>query len=725
MSWAQAAPVSLAPSPLPATPAPATDGAAEKRSRSSAKKSSSSHKDRKSSRKSSSSDKKKKESRDKKRSKHGKSSKERRRSSRDSKKDSRRESGSKRRRSSEKDRTSKRAKAVEATLLPPTPLLPQLAPPAASPTDLAIQSMAAVAPSPLPSAPVWAPSPAMSQPPVAAVSQPPAPAAAPADASAATPGAKKKKDRKPRWTSEQKLVRLQEQMAQEHLRASEAAARMNAKLARLQGRDAKREVARAAARERWLEAHPEATRDDLILPLKQRQSLAAGEMGAQSAPNAAPLVAPAFAPLAAPPAAPAFAPLAAPPAAPAFAPPAAPPAAPAFAPPAAPVPESPAPVPSARKKSSKKKKPAPSSSSSGPEFESDVETESESEESSSGSESSGSDSSGSDSSGSLDSDYSSDESTESDEPSPQIHVAPLAQPEPELKKKEKKKKTEETAPPPPVASGPSNALEAQQLRDTMGFVAAPAAVPAPALPAALEIFAFGFSGAASQAAPAPAAAAPAQAPPAALATDPVPAPAQAPASTPPQPANDEGVIPRRVYVGGMPYRMTENDVAEYWAYCGEIETMEMMTFPDTGRFKGIAFITFATEEGYRAALDCHGMDCHGQTLKVQPCKGVAKASKASAGGNKRRLAAKTPGYNVAYCCNMSFDATEKDVKALFETCGVSTVRLHTDKVTNQFRGMAHVHFRDEAGLDRAVAMDGTNFLGRELRVGYAQPKQKE
>lgn len=33
--------------------------------------------------------------------------------------------------------------------------------------------------------------------------------------------------------------------------------------------------------------------------------------------------------------------------------------------------------------------------------------------------------------------------------------------------------------------------------------------------------------------------------------------------------------------------------------------------------------------------------------------------------------------------------------------------------------------RDEAGLDRAVAMDGTNFLGRELRVGYAQPKQKE
>lgn len=31
---------------------------------------------------------------------------------------------------------------------------------------------------------------------------------------------------------------------------------------------------------------------------------------------------------------------------------------------------------------------------------------------------------------------------------------------------------------------------------------------------------------------------------------------------------------------------------EYWSYCGEIEDMDLMRFPDTNRFKGIAFITF-------------------------------------------------------------------------------------------------------------------------------------
>ena len=32
---------------------------------------------------------------------------------------------------------------------------------------------------------------------------------------------------------------------------------------------------------------------------------------------------------------------------------------------------------------------------------------------------------------------------------------------------------------------------------------------------------------------------------------------------------------------------------DYWSYCGEIEDLDLMVFPDTGRFKGIAFITFA------------------------------------------------------------------------------------------------------------------------------------
>lgn len=52
---------------------------------------------------------------------------------------------------------------------------------------------------------------------------------------------------------------------------------------------------------------------------------------------------------------------------------------------------------------------------------------------------------------------------------------------------------------------------------------------------------------------------------------------------------------------------------------------------------------------------------------------------------------------------------------------VERVRMHMDKATGEFRGFAHVHFGSEDGLDAAVQLDGTDFMGRELRVTYAKP----
>lgn len=49
---------------------------------------------------------------------------------------------------------------------------------------------------------------------------------------------------------------------------------------------------------------------------------------------------------------------------------------------------------------------------------------------------------------------------------------------------------------------------------------------------------------------------------------------------------------KRIYVGGMPYTIEESDVHDYFAECGVIENIDFMTFPDTGRFRGIAIITF-------------------------------------------------------------------------------------------------------------------------------------
>lgn len=72
----------------------------------------------------------------------------------------------------------------------------------------------------------------------------------------------------------------------------------------------------------------------------------------------------------------------------------------------------------------------------------------------------------------------------------------------------------------------------------------------------------------------------------------------------------------RIFAGGMPFSYEEDAVREYWSFCGPIEDLSLVRFPDTGRFKGMAFITYATEEGFEAALACDGSDLDGKTLRV-------------------------------------------------------------------------------------------------------------
>lgn len=55
-------------------------------------------------------------------------------------------------------------------------------------------------------------------------------------------------------------------------------------------------------------------------------------------------------------------------------------------------------------------------------------------------------------------------------------------------------------------------------------------------------------------------------------------------------------MPHLLFLAGFLCRLAsvqEDEVRDYWSYCGEIEDLDLMRFPDTGRFKGIAFVTFA------------------------------------------------------------------------------------------------------------------------------------
>lgn len=78
-----------------------------------------------------------------------------------------------------------------------------------------------------------------------------------------------------------------------------------------------------------------------------------------------------------------------------------------------------------------------------------------------------------------------------------------------------------------------------------------------------------------------------------------------------------------------------------------------------------------------------------------------------------------------YIGNLSFQATEDDLKEVFAEYGtVSRVSLPTDRETGRKRGFAFVEMAEDAQEDAAIAeLDGAEWLGRELKVNKAKPRE--
>nr|XP_043616746.1 phragmoplastin interacting protein 1 [Erigeron canadensis] len=184
---------------------------------------------------------------------------------------------------------------------------------------------------------------------------------------------------------------------------------------------------------------------------------------------------------------------------------------------------------------------------------------------------------------------------------------------------------------------------------------------------------------------------------------------------PTQISKEDESISTKIYVGGIPYYSTVDDIRSFFEGCGSITEIDCLKFPETGKFNGIAMISFRTDAAAKRALTLDGSDMGGLLLKVQPYK-ANREKKVS-----DFAPAMLDGYNRIYVGNLSWDMTEDDLKKFFSDCSISSIRLGKDKETGEFRGFAHVDFSDSLSLTMALKLDQKLLSGRPVRVRCAVP----
>ncbi|GAX44855.1 RNP-1 like RNA-binding protein [Tolypothrix sp. NIES-4075] len=78
-----------------------------------------------------------------------------------------------------------------------------------------------------------------------------------------------------------------------------------------------------------------------------------------------------------------------------------------------------------------------------------------------------------------------------------------------------------------------------------------------------------------------------------------------------------------------------------------------------------------------------------------------------------------------YVGNLSYEVTQDALSSVFAEYGsVKRVQLPTDRDTGRLRGFAFVEMGSEAEETAAIdALDGAEWMGRDLKVNKAKPKE--
>ncbi|MBM4124805.1 MAG: RNA-binding protein [Nitrospira sp.] len=77
----------------------------------------------------------------------------------------------------------------------------------------------------------------------------------------------------------------------------------------------------------------------------------------------------------------------------------------------------------------------------------------------------------------------------------------------------------------------------------------------------------------------------------------------------------------KIYVGGLPYSATEQQLSELFAPHGTVESARVITDKFTGQSRGFGFVEMATAEEAKKAIDAlNGTEMGGRTLTVNEAK---------------------------------------------------------------------------------------------------------
>jgi RNA recognition motif-containing protein len=93
---------------------------------------------------------------------------------------------------------------------------------------------------------------------------------------------------------------------------------------------------------------------------------------------------------------------------------------------------------------------------------------------------------------------------------------------------------------------------------------------------------------------------------------------------------------KKIYVGNLPFRTTEDDLSEMFQQIGAVESVSIITDRETGRSKGFGFVSMEDEDAEKAIAAFNGKDMNGRSLTVNEARPMVKREFTERAGRPNR-----------------------------------------------------------------------------------------
>jgi len=176
-----------------------------------------------------------------------------------------------------------------------------------------------------------------------------------------------------------------------------------------------------------------------------------------------------------------------------------------------------------------------------------------------------------------------------------------------------------------------------------------------------------------------------------------------------------------IFISGIPYESTLDDLKSIFTDCGEIASIKMPSYQDSGKNRGYAHIVFSeASSASKALLKDKVSKLGSRYLTVQLSKGENKVER------KADLMDIPDDCRTVIIKNLDYNITETELAQKFKPCGsIHSVRMVYHSRLNHFKGFAFIDFDKPESVKIALHLNGKELNNRKMVVDFEENRPKQ